>query len=77
MSRGKSSGYTLTRGEASLALASLNADPDATGLPAYVPREFYAYLRRTREGKRRNRSTAPRDVTPVRSLSFRLPVMAY
>src|SRR3989442_14118680 len=26
-------------------LASLDADPDATGLPAYVQREFYAYLR--------------------------------
>jgi len=26
-------------------LASLDADPDATGLPAYVEREFYAYLR--------------------------------
>src|SRR5262245_50855027 len=25
-------------------LASLDADPDATGLPAYVEREFYAYL---------------------------------
>src|SRR6516165_6975268 len=25
-------------------LASLNDDPDATGLPAYVQREFYAYL---------------------------------
>src|SRR5499427_4026353 len=25
-------------------LASLDADPDATGLPAYVQREFYAYL---------------------------------
>src|SRR5213082_3021587 len=26
-------------------LAALNADPDATGLPAYVQREFYDYLR--------------------------------
>src|SRR2546421_9505002 len=26
-------------------LASLDADPEATGLPAYVEREFYAYLR--------------------------------
>ena len=26
-------------------LASLDADPEATGLPAYVQREFYAYLR--------------------------------
>src|SRR5215471_18620850 len=26
-------------------LASLNDDPDATGLPAYVQREFYDYLR--------------------------------
>jgi len=26
-------------------LASLDDDPDATGLPAYVQREFYAYLR--------------------------------
>src|SRR5207237_4247125 len=26
-------------------LASLNAAPDATGLPAYVEREFYDYLR--------------------------------
>ena len=26
-------------------LASLDADPDATGLPAYVQREFYGYLR--------------------------------
>jgi len=26
-------------------LASLDADPDATGLPAYVQREFYDYLR--------------------------------
>src|SRR5438094_9438828 len=26
-------------------LASLDADPDAPGLPAYVQREFYAYLR--------------------------------
>jgi hypothetical protein len=26
-------------------LASLDADPDATGLPAYVEREFYDYLR--------------------------------
>jgi len=25
-------------------LASLDADPDAAGLPAYVQREFYAYL---------------------------------
>ena len=25
-------------------LAALDADPDATGLPAYVEREFYAYL---------------------------------
>jgi hypothetical protein len=25
-------------------LASLDADPDATGLPAYVQREFYNYL---------------------------------
>ena len=25
-------------------LASLDADPDATGLPAYVQREFYDYL---------------------------------
>ena len=25
-------------------LASLHDDPDATGLPAYVEREFYAYL---------------------------------
>jgi len=26
-------------------LASLSADPEATGLPAYVEREFSAYLR--------------------------------
>ena len=26
-------------------LAALDADPEATGLPAYVAREFYAYLR--------------------------------
>jgi len=25
-------------------LASLDADPDAQGLPAYMPREFYDYL---------------------------------
>ena len=25
-------------------LAALDADPDATGLPAYVQREFYNYL---------------------------------
>src|SRR5262245_54257808 len=27
-------------------LASLHDDPEATGLPAYVEREFYDYLRR-------------------------------
>jgi len=30
--------------EAETFLASLDADPDATGLPAYVQREFYDYL---------------------------------
>src|SRR5207245_6985798 len=36
--------YTLIADHLETFLASLDADPDATGLPAYVEREFYAYL---------------------------------
>ncbi len=37
--------YTVIADPLETFLASLDADPDATGLPAYVEREFYAYLR--------------------------------
>ncbi len=37
--------YTVIADHLETFLASLDADPDATGLPAYVEREFYAYLR--------------------------------
>ncbi len=36
--------YTVIADHLETFLASLDADPDATGLPAYVQREFYAYL---------------------------------
>src|SRR5206468_6238424 len=36
--------YTVIADHLETFLASLDADPDATGLPAYVEREFYAYL---------------------------------
>jgi hypothetical protein len=36
--------YTVIADHLETFLASLDADPDATGLPAYVAREFYAYL---------------------------------
>jgi len=36
--------YTVIADHRETFLASLDADPDATGLPAYVQREFYAYL---------------------------------
>src|SRR6516165_9076532 len=36
--------YTLIADHLETFLASLDANPDATGLPAYVQREFYAYL---------------------------------
>ena len=37
--------YTVIAEHLETFLASLEADPDATGLPAYVEREFYDYLR--------------------------------
>ena len=37
--------YTVIADHLETFLASLDADPEATGLPAYVEREFYAYLR--------------------------------
>jgi len=37
--------YTVIADPLETFLASLDADPDATGLPAYVEREFYAYWR--------------------------------
>src|ERR1700745_2595347 len=37
--------YTVIADHLETFLASLDADPDATGLPASVEREFYAYLR--------------------------------
>src|SRR5262249_27244286 len=37
--------YTVIADHLETFLAALNADPDATGLPAYVAREFYDYLR--------------------------------
>src|SRR6266702_2336986 len=37
--------YTVIADHLETFLASLDADPDATGLPAYVEREFYDYLR--------------------------------
>ena len=36
--------YTVIAEHLETLLASLDADPDATGLPAYVEREFYDYL---------------------------------
>ena len=36
--------YTVIADHLETFLASLDADPEATGLPAYVQREFYAYL---------------------------------
>src|SRR2546428_2062697 len=36
--------YTVIADHLETFLASLDADPEATGLPAYVEREFYAYL---------------------------------
>src|SRR5215831_10405543 len=36
--------YTVIADHLETFFASLDADPDATGLPAYVQREFYAYL---------------------------------
>src|SRR5215470_11971070 len=36
--------YTVIADHLETFFASLDADPDATGLPAYVEREFYAYL---------------------------------
>src|SRR2546426_522536 len=36
--------YTVIADHLETFLASLDADPDATGLPAYVEREFYAYV---------------------------------
>ena len=36
--------YTVIADHLETFLASLVADPEATGLPAYVQREFYAYL---------------------------------
>src|SRR5919204_5980261 len=36
--------YTVIADHLESFLASLDADPDATGLPAYVQREFYDYL---------------------------------
>ena len=36
--------YTIIAAHLEAFLASLDADPDATGLPAYVEREFYDYL---------------------------------
>src|SRR5262249_33987914 len=36
--------YTVIADHLETFLASLDADPDATGLPAYVQREFYDYL---------------------------------
>ena len=36
--------YTVIADHLETFLASLDADPDAAGLPAYVQREFYAYL---------------------------------
>src|SRR5215468_8849754 len=36
--------YTVIADHLETFLAALDADPDATGLPAYVEREFYAYL---------------------------------
>jgi hypothetical protein len=35
--------YTVIADHLETFLASLDADPDATGLPAYVQREFYDY----------------------------------
>jgi hypothetical protein len=37
--------YTVIADHLETFLASLDADPEATGLPAYVEREFYDYLR--------------------------------
>src|SRR5215472_9380352 len=37
--------YTAVADHLETFLASLDADPDAQGLPAYVQREFYDYLR--------------------------------
>src|SRR5262249_59705344 len=37
--------YTVIADHLETFLAALDADPDATGLPAYVAREFYDYLR--------------------------------
>jgi len=36
--------YTVIADHLETFLAALDADPEATGLPAYVAREFYAYL---------------------------------
>src|SRR5262249_10927069 len=36
--------YTVIADHLETFLAALDADPEATGLPAYVEREFYAYL---------------------------------
>src|ERR671924_552803 len=36
--------YTVIADHLETFLASLDADPEATGLPAYVRREFYDYL---------------------------------
>ena len=36
--------YTVIADHLETFLAALDADPDAPGLPAYVQREFYAYL---------------------------------
>src|SRR2546428_1060138 len=36
--------YTVIANHLETFLASFEADPDATGLPAYVEREFYDYL---------------------------------
>src|SRR5256712_7816493 len=36
--------YTVIADHLATFLASFEADPDATGLPAYVEREFYDYL---------------------------------
>ena len=36
--------YKVVTGHLETFLASLDADPDAKGLPAYVQREFYDYV---------------------------------
>jgi len=54
--------YTVIADHLETFLASLDADPDAKSLPAYVQREFYDYLQSSQSARRR----APLSCEPLR-----------